>query len=386
MSSVNFSTAVHKALYEKSPESERLSTPTSLDEHFKKQVMTQRAKYELEQYGEVSAEVRKYVDVEALKSDMQKSSEGESSAALSMLENVAASGSNAANESAQSDGKLPAHVQEETNKKVAQGKKAIKEQNIAQKEAVNELKRGIKSDAIKALESKTVVDSNAKYSPSKEALEANNPLKVANPESEVAQNSVRFLDEYSQKTVEVPLDKDNYERLSKSMSKKELTDYVKKWYYEAAYGVGYLQHDSNGDGVISKNEAKNLKALVSLNGKGANAYRSLNETLKSDGERDAFLEEFGYINSMAQFINHSIRKDSDNSGTLSFKELVGEKQSAKVAEAIVTGKEMTIFALHRLLLGKDLDPEKLIYAMKQKSEDALLKNKKEEKPAESKIA
>ncbi|MDE7173997.1 MAG: hypothetical protein K2N70_06570, partial [Helicobacter sp.] len=103
-------------------------------------------------------------------------------------------------------------------------------------------------------------------------------------------------------------------------------------------------------------EAKALRALVALGIEPPNNYRSLNDALANDADRDRFLEEFGFIDSLAMFINHSIRQDKDTSGTLDFAELAG-KNSTEVAQKVSALQEsgddalLDIFAFNRLILG-----------------------------------
>lgn len=205
-------------------------------------------------------------------------------------------------------------------------------------------------EAIHSLLKKDIIGSG--YSIPNDARTLSNPLEVQNVDSKIAHNVVRFVDEHSGKIIDVPLDDDNMEKLiNKFGSLEKATDYVKNWYSEAAYGVGYLQFDTNADGTISKEEAKSLKALVALNAQPPNNYRSLNDAFKNEADKDRFLEEFGFISSLADFINHSIRQDTDTNGSLNFEELTGENSKVVAKEVLKSDSLLDIFAFNRLILG-----------------------------------
>ena len=213
-----------------------------------------------------------------------------------------------------------------------------------------------KHDKVGALLNKSLVNAGG-YPIPKDAKQYHNPLEVTAATPAPGANALRFVDEHSGKTIQLVLDDDNAQKLTEKFgSLQKAEDYVKNWYYEAAYGVGYLQFDGDGDGTISQQEAKALRALVALGIEPPNNYRSLNDTLANDADRDRFLEEFGFIDSLAMFINHSIRQDKDTSGTLDFAELAG-KNSTEVAQKVSELQEsgddalLDIFAFNRLILG-----------------------------------
>lgn len=348
--------AMHNALYHKSPESQRLSTPASLEDHFKKQEMTKRAISELESGRGVSAEVREYVDVEALQKSLEAAknqpSEGEASEALGMLGAGAKGGDRFVPSAPPLAGTQSMEAYEKASHKLKiqqhLERGIVKEEKIQANEAAKSQESNTRDSDIQALKAKSIVRSSSTFAPK-------NPSALTNPLSAPLENraGVSFIDEYSKQEIHLPLDEDNAKRLSEKFGSLEAArDYVKAWYHEGAYGVGYLQHDDDQDGVISKEEAKNLKALVSLTSDEP-TYRSLNEALEDDASREAFLEEFGFIDSLAAFINHSIRQDSDSDGALSFTELVGSERADSVAAAILDKNPMDLFAFHRLLMFKE---------------------------------
>lgn len=97
--------------------------------------------------------------------------------------------------------------------------------------------------------------------------------------------------------------------------------------------MGYLSSDSDGDGKISLEEGVNLKTFVSLmNGE----YSSVSEKLGGNVEmQKKFLEQVGFIDNLADFINHSISQDSNFDGGLSLNEILNDTNEAvflKVAQ------------------------------------------------------
>ncbi|MGP1450724.1 MAG: hypothetical protein ACTTJS_06340 [Wolinella sp.] len=373
---INIKQAMHDALYNKTEAQKRLSTPASLDDYFKKQQMTERAIRELENGGGVSDEVKKYVDVAALKQSLEESKRAGNNEGVKAGELLGSSESKATKEQLKETSKalsaLSMNINDRFEKspppdativameEYEKASKKIKDLKLAQeKKGVNSaVENATKNLDLEPIKNRTIVNSTTISAP-ENAKSLANPLATTNTSA----TGVKFVDEYSQKEVVIPLDNDNAKKLiEKFGSLEEASDYVKGWYYEAAYGVGYLEHDSDSDGVISKEEAKNLKALVSLTSEKQNSYKSLNEALSSDDERNKFLDEFGFINSLAGFINHSIRQDSDTSGALSMKELVGEEHIESIALSIAEQKPLELFAFHRLLLGTKENGEQEIYA------------------------
>lgn len=119
--------------------------------------------------------------------------------------------------------------------------------------------------------------------------------------------AVEFTDEVSGKQVRVPLTQENAQKLTEQFGSLEsASDYVKGFYYDAAYKMGYLSSDTDGDGKISLEEGVNLKTLVSLmNGN----YSSVSEQFGGNVEmQKKFLEQVGFIDNLSDFINHSMRK------------------------------------------------------------------------------
>lgn len=221
--------------------------------------------------------------------------------------------------------------------------------------ATNTTSEDDKKDKVGALLNKSLVSAGG-YPIPKDAKQYHNPLELT-ATTPAPSNALRFTDEHSGKVVQLTLDSDNVQKLTEKFGSLEAAeDYVRNWYYEAAYGVGYLEFDSDGNGTISQHEAKALRALVALGIEPPNNYRSLNDALASDADRDRFLEEFGFIDSLETFINHSIRQDKDTSGTLDFAELAG-KNSTQVAQKVTELQEsgadslLDIFAFNRFILG-----------------------------------
>lgn len=224
-------------------------------------------------------------------------------------------------------------------------------------------------NALEDLLKKTLVG-HAKYDIPENISALKNPLEIVEKNQNSSKNSVKFVDKYSNKEIEVPLSQENTKKLvEKFGSLEKASEYIQGWYYEAAYAVGYLKSDSDGSGKLSYDEVKSLKSLVVINGENAGSYRSLKDVFDSDEKINAFLDEFGFIDSIDRFINHSISQDKDLSGTLDFEEIVG-KNSKKVASAIANGDVGDIFVLNRLILGASGDNLEAILALFDKREEA----------------
>ncbi len=139
--------------------------------------------------------------------------------------------------------------------------------------------------------------------------------------------AIEFTDEVSGKQVRVPLTQENAQKLAEQFGSLEAaSDYVKGFYYDAAYKMGYLSSDTDGDGKISLEEGVNLKTLVSLmNG----SYSSVSEQFGGNVEmQKKFLEQVGFIDNLSDFINHSISQDSNFDGGLSLNEILNSTNEA----------------------------------------------------------
>ena len=179
---------------------------------------------------------------------------------------------------------------------------------------------------------------------SEEILKAYNPLETKG--EDIPQNAVSFVDEVSGKTIYVPLNEANAKRLNEKFgSLEKANSYVKGWYYDAAYKVGYLSGDSDGNGSISMDEGIHLKSLVSvINSK----YYSIAESIPAgEEEQKRFLEQIGFIDNLADFINHSITQDINLDGDLSLKEVMsGDNEMVLfVAKNLHTSEITDIFVI-----------------------------------------
>ena len=151
---------------------------------------------------------------------------------------------------------------------------------------------------------------------------------------------VSFVDEVSDKKVNVPLSKENAEKLkAKFGSLESASEYVKAWYYDAAYTVGYLKNDKNNDGKISAQEGIHLNNLLSIkNG----AHSSIaNKLPGSDEEKAKMLESIGFIDNITDFINQSITQDENMDLSLNLNELI--KENDKMVFFKTTNKDSLNF-------------------------------------------
>ena len=74
--------------------------------------------------------------------------------------------------------------------------------------------------------------------------------------------------------------------------------------------MGYLEADSNSDGVISSDEAANIKDFVSL---FDGSYSSIADIYPnaSDDFKSALMEQIGFTSSIEEMINKSIKNTND---------------------------------------------------------------------------
>lgn len=183
-------------------------------------------------------------------------------------------------------------------------------------------------------------------------FEPKNIDKLYNPltQSQNNANSIAFIDDLSNQEVTVNLSETNVYKLKEHFGSLEAaTEVVKKWYNDAAYGVGYINHDANQDGVISQEEALKLKSMVDL--AGGQEYMSIEEAIESEEKQKEFLAKFGFIDNINDFINHSIAQDSNLDGLLDNQELLADV-APKVLDTLLSGEQMDIFAFNELVSQK----------------------------------
>lgn len=391
---VNYSEWMQEALNpkNKSSENERLSITSSQEDYFKKQQLIKEAIAQLQSNGSVSAKIAKEVDVESLKKSLQDAENGESNA-LSISEGsessearkqsqLNASAQNAALKSAvnltDKAQNMPNVLQEaaEDTEEAEAAKKAkeIIRQNIENDSLTNR----IADRASGGLFDKHVftTSSSAPSNVSESDKKAHNPLAVsADSATENTQEAfaVEFTDEVSGAKVRVPLSQENAEKLTEHFGSLDAaSDYVKGFYYDAAYKMGYLSSDSDGDGKISLDEGINLKTLVSLM---SGEYSSVSEQFGGNVEmQKQFLEQVGFIDNLGDFINYSISQDSNFDGGLSLNEILNGANEAvflKTAQgANVSSVEVLVIQSFRI----DFNAESLndtLLNLGAKSEDSV---------------
>ncbi len=337
------------ALYDKSDATKRLSTPKSIDDYFEKQEATKKAIDHLERGDSVPEEIAKVVDVEALKNSINSSNEAED--ATNALASQIGGSNNKLDEFVPKNigEKMAIEDYEECCKKLLLSvkKEEALESSLSPQDRV---KKEIEDMLGKVLVNSKAIDLG------EEVKELFNPLERKDEEIKESENIVSIFDEHSGKNVDIALNENSIKRLvEKFGSLEEAGDYVKGWYFDAAYRVGYLKADGDSDGKISFDEAKDLKALIGIQKSEEPTYMSLNQAISDREKRDDFLDKFGYIDNMSDFINNSILQDRDIDGGLNLSEIVGEERSADVASAIVSEKRMDIFEFNSLAYGFEND-------------------------------
>lgn len=155
----------------------------------------------------------------------------------------------------------------------------------------------------------------------KDLISPFNPLEAKEPKEGAIENLVSFVDEVSGKKVSVPLSKENAEKLKAKFGSLEgANDYVKAWYYDAAYTVGYLTNDKNADGKINAQEGIHLNNLVSIKD---GAHSSIANKLPGSNEEKAkMLESIGFVDNISDFINQSIAQDENMDLSLNLSEII----------------------------------------------------------------
>lgn len=358
---VNYGALMQDALNpkNKSEENERLSISSSQEDYFKKQQMIKEAMQQLQNNGYVEPKIAKEVDVEALKESLQKANNGESSG-IEMLGSAESSEAKkqslmSAKNEALKESTLASAIDIENKmqnqpqnaldkeKQELEAQKKMKENILQSVENDTLVKRGSKKDGIL---DKAIVQTNSKAPSdiSEEVKEAYNPLEITEKSDKSIKQAVEFTDEVSGKKISVPLSDENAQKLiEKFGSLEEASDYVKGFYYDAAYKMGYLSGDSDGDGKISLEEGVHLKSLVSLRD---GSYYSIADRLGGELEsQKKFLEQVGFIDNISDFINHSITQDSNFDGAITLNEMMGDDGKAilfKVDEQASGNVEMFV--------------------------------------------
>ncbi|WP_279128131.1 hypothetical protein [Helicobacter winghamensis] len=358
---VNYGALMQDALNpkNKSEENERLSISSSQEDYFKKQQMIKEAMQQLQNNGYVEPKIAKEVDVEALKESLQKANNGESSG-IEMLGSAESSEAKkqslmSAKNEALKESMLASAIDIE-NKMQNQPQNALdkeKQELEAQKKMKENILQSVENDTLVKRESKkdgildkAIVQTNSKAPSdiSEEVKEAYNPLEITEKSDKSIKQAVEFTDEVSGKKISVPLSDENAQKLiEKFGSLEEASDYVKGFYYDAAYKMGYLSGDSDGDGKISLEEGVHLKSLVSLRD---GSYYSIADRLGGELEsQKKFLEQVGFIDNISDFINHSITQDSNFDGAITLNEMMGDDGKAilfKVGEQASGNVEMFV--------------------------------------------
>ena len=353
---VNYGALMQEALNpkNKSEENKRLSTTSTQDDYFKKQQLIKEAVAQLQSNGYVEPKIAKEVNVEALKESLQQAGENNSSA-LGMLGNMESSEATKQSQiAAQEESMLKSainiadkmQVQPPMDNPLADAKIEDLELQRQMKETI---KQSVENDTLVNREGKkggilnqTIVQTSPK-APSnitQEAKDIYNPLAVSE-NTEALGNGVEFVDEVSGKKVRVPLNDANAQKLiDKFGSLEEASDYVKGFYYDAAYKMGYLSNDSNQDGTISVDEGIHLKSLVSLLDGN---YYSIAERIGSDeAMQKKFLEQVGFIDNIGDFINHVISQDSNVDGALNLNEMLDDDGKAVLFKVGSSNVEMFV--------------------------------------------
>lgn len=346
---VNYSDWMKEALNpeNKSAENERLSITSSQEDYFKKQRLIQEAIAQLQSQGSVDAKIAKEVDVESLKKSLKDAENGESNALgigegaesnkARQQSQLSAKTQNAALKSAvnvldKQQNAIPNVLQQATSNDAEEAKKLkqIIEQSIENESLTKKMAERTEGFFDKHIFTTSPI---APSQTSEQDKAAYNPLAIKVESAEDSTNNtqailaVKFTDEVRGEEVSVPLTQENADKLIEQFGSLEAaSDYVKGFYYDAAYKMGYLSSDSDGDGKISLEEGVNLKTFVSLmNGE----YSSVSEKFGGNVEaQKKFLEQVGFIDNLADFINHSISQDNNFDGGLSLNEILNGTNEA----------------------------------------------------------
>lgn len=398
---VNYSDWMKEALNpeNKTAENERLSISSSQEDYFKKQRLIQEAIAQLQSSGYVSAEIAKEVDVESLRKSLQDAENGESTNALGIGEDSNKAGKqsqlNTQNATLKSAAVNVLDKAQNTASNALQDSASLKEDKESEKTKQN-IQQSVENDTLaKRMAERTegffdrhifTTSASAPSQISEQDKAAYNPLAIKAESAEDSTNNtqttlaVKFTDEVRGEEVSVPLTQENADKLIEQFGSLEAaSDYVKGFYYDAAYKMGYLSSDSDGDGKISLEEGVNLKTFVSLmNGE----YSSVSEKLGGNVEmQKKFLEQVGFIDNLADFINHSISQDSNFDGGLSLNEILNDTNEAvflKVAQGENSSSvEVLVIQSFKIDLNMDSINDTLLN-LGAKAEDSaqMLDNKK----------
>lgn len=285
------------------------------EDFFKQQKALQEATQQVEQRGYADPEYAREVNIQSIKDALNQEKENTSS-------NTSGDSGTSSEDvtSTLSSGSLALMSNLQGKVKTSSEEKPKEQTNFTQKskqQVIQSLQNDMESNKpiIKSSATKPEVENNDSYF---------NPLEVKEGKQQ-DKNSVSFIDEVSGRQVAVSLTDENIKRLEEKFGNLEAaTDYVKGWYYDAAYSVGYLQTDTNSDGVVSLEEAQKLKAFVSLD---SAKYSSISDIIPDEAAQKNFLETFGFTNNITDFINGSIEQDTDLDGILGVRELLSEEDN-----------------------------------------------------------
>ncbi len=383
----------------KSAENSRLSTTASQDDYFKKMRLIKEAIAQLQSTGSVDPKIAKEVDVEALKESLKDT--GENSSAVGMLgqggESEVAREQNVLNAKAQSEAlaniaELTMEAQKAQSAQSSEpnpfGDAMLNAEDFMEKEERKKsILQGVENQSLEERMGKKLsfyekpmvtMPQTPPENVAQEIKDAYNPLEI--PSEEIAEDSdllarvgksvetsaiteaesstentdfVEFTDEVSNKKVRIPLSQENAQRLKDHFGSLEnASDYVKGFYYDAAYTIGYLQSDSNGDGKISLEEGVNLKGLLDLkNGGNLSVAESFQSDLQSQMK---LLETIGFTDNIADFINHSLSQDLNFDSALSLNEMM-ESDDEAVFLKISNKQEVELFVVQRFSFNATQD-------------------------------
>jgi hypothetical protein len=142
-------------------------------------------------------------------------------------------------------------------------------------------------------------------------------------------NVVTFEDEVTGKDVNVILTQRNQSRINDKFGSTETAkakDYIKGWYYESAYKVGFLEANKSQSGFISEREALELRNIYVVDKEGkVKDNVSPKEYFASPLQAAEFVRKFGYFDNLNDNINKSIELDSDFGGNIELKSLLGDE-------------------------------------------------------------
>lgn len=168
----------------------------------------------------------------------------------------------------------------------------------------------------------------------------NHNNKVYNPltQKKDGDNVISIKDDMTNEDIYITLDQNNLEALQKQfgdINSDEAKKFVKSWYNEAVYSVGFLSADADLDGRVSMGEAKELNMMLKVDKSGNLIEKTnLKEMFANDSKKiDEFIMKNGYVDDLNQFINMSISDDKNFDGQLSFKEIAKEQTIEFIKQA-----------------------------------------------------